>query len=158
MIDDGSAMRGGAVEDIRDVKLPREGAFIFSVSGHYLSEDGTLSWDFCGEQGGIAERLHFTMEHGVCKPHYLETLSDDANCDGEWSTGSHLTSAFKPVTASSQLSGLRSTLHVGVVLVAFLMMMAIALMFSKKSTQARTQHNQAQHSVTFQRLDTTEHI
>ena len=68
-------MRVGAVEDVMEVKLPREGSFVFSVSGHYLSESGSLSWDFCGEQGGIGERLHFDMVHGVCKSHYIEELN-----------------------------------------------------------------------------------
>ena len=74
-------MRVGTVEDVREVKLPRDGSFVFSVSGHYLSESGTLSWDFCGEQGGIGERLHFDMVHGVCKSHYTEELSNELSCD-----------------------------------------------------------------------------
>jgi hypothetical protein len=143
-------MRVGVVEDVREVKLPREGSFVFSVSGHYLSEGGSLSWDFCGEQGGIGERLHFDMEHGVCKSHYIEELNDDLTCDGEWNTNSLSSAPIKPLSASSQLSGARFGMQVGTLVVAGVAMVAMVLMLlAKGRTKAK--------DTKFARLDTTEH-
>ena len=147
-------MRGDAEEDVREVKLPREGAYVFSVSGDYLSETGTLSWDFCGEQGGINERLHFNMVHGVCKPHYIEVLDSELSCDGEWSTGSLFdTHPIEPLSASSKLSAMRFALHIGLAVGAVVGVVALVMLVLGSRRKRPSMKN-----VEFSRLDVTEHI
>lgn len=130
-------MRTEVMQDVRDVKLLREGSFVFSVSGHYLSETGTLSWDFCGEQGGINERLYFNMVHGVCYPHYIETLDGELSCDGEWTSGTLLSQPIKPLSASSSLSTVRFREELGLLLGAFVGLIALALLIAKRLANNR---------------------
>ena len=145
-------MRVGAMMGVREVKLPRDGSFVFSVSGHYLSESGTLSWDFCGEQGGIGERLHFDMVHGVCKSQYIKVLNDDLSCDGEWSTGLLLTAPIKSIAVSSQLAETRFGLEIETLVAFGVALVAMVLMLFAWRRKVRPS------KVQFARLDTTEHI
>ena len=140
----------GAMMDVREVKLPRDGSFVFSVSGHYLSESGTLSWDFCGEQGGIGERLHFDMVHGVYKPHYIEELNGEL-------TGNLLSNPISHLSTSSQLSGVRFGLQIGTLVAGAVALVALVLVFLVKGRTSTTKEAQVAKNVQFARLDTTEH-
>lgn len=133
-------MRVNAAEDVRDVKLPREGAYILSVSGHYLSVSGTLSWNFCGEQGSINERIHFNMVNGVCQPLYIETLNSELSCDGDWITRSHfIAPTVEALTASSKLSSVRLGLHVGLWISMVFGVLALVILLASKYIH-RKQH------------------
>lgn len=150
--------RSDAVEEeVRDVQLPREGAFVFSVSGYYSSEDGALSWDFCGENGGIGERLHFHMEHGVCKPDFLEFLDTELSCADETDVGVALTAPVKDITASPSLKQLRTWMHAGVLSVAMLMAVAFTLFLIKRPSNPLVDAAKSPHKPSFARLDATEH-
>lgn len=65
-------------EKICHEHMPHDGKFIFRVAG--FVKDGSISWDFCGVQGGIAEEVEFEMDHGKCKA--LQTFTANELCTG----------------------------------------------------------------------------
>lgn len=150
-------MRVAEEENVRDVKLPREGAFVFSVSGHdttsasdrrFLSESSTISWDFCGEQGGLNERLHFNMVHGVCKAHYIEEVGE-VSCEGEWATSQLLTSPIDHLLASTELSEIRSGLQIAILISGAIGGIALLVIVYRSKSPRKV--------VRFDRLDTSDH-
>jgi len=149
-------LRTNATEWVTSVSLLREGSYVFSVSGSYgsvswdrraLEVSNTLSWDFCGEQGGINERLHFDMVKSVCHAHYIEEV-DALSCDGEWSTGTLLTNPIEKITASNELQSIRSVTSAVEFVAAACVVAALALVVVAARRSAMKK---------FARLDTTEH-
>lgn len=155
-------MRVAVEEDVREVKLPREGAFVFSVSGHdtssvpdrrFLSGSSTISWDFCGEQGGLNERLHFNMVHGVCKPHYIEQVGE-LSCDGEWSTDTALlTQPTMPLRDSAGITRLRFGLQIETLVASLIGVIALIVLVAVK-----IRRRPVVKKIEFSALDSTEHV
>ena len=130
------------------MQLLREGSYVFSVSGTYTSE-GYVSWDFCGEQGGINERLHFNMVKSVCRAQYVEEVGDATACYTELGGESVLNKPIKELKATNALRVFRSDLSVLFMVAAALVVAALAVAI----TVAKRRKSRK-----FLRLDTTEHV
>lgn len=109
------------------VKLPPDGEFVLSVSGHN-TEGGEISWDFCGMSGVLGECLHFRMRNGLCEPIDFMTKVTSHSCEGEWTTGMLLLSPIVPLAASAQLEKERMELNFATVLSAVLGVIAVVLL------------------------------
>ena len=149
-------LRDDTIEDVTNVKLPREGAFVFSVSGHDLFESGSLSWDFCATEGVIGQRLHFNMVHGVCKPHYVEVIPE-LSCEGEWSSSVDLSHSHTELQDSSFLNSFRSSLNATSLVAFVLAACAVALVLIAAGRRLYSHSKNSSKKITFQSIDMTEH-
>ena len=139
-------LRTDETEWVTSVQLLREGSYVFSLSGTYTSE-GSVSWDFCGEQGGINERLHFDMVKSVCRAHYIEEVSGGLTCYESLGGSSLLTNPIEPLQLSSGVQYFRNNFAPVIVFVGSAIVTLVLLMAVFKQRHQRT----------FTRLDTTDH-
>ena len=140
-------LRTDETEWVTSVQLLREGSYVFSVSGTYTSE-GYVSWDFCGEQGGINERLHFDMVKSVCRAHYIEEVSAGLTCYESLGGSSLLTNPIESLQLSGGAQYFRNYVAPFATLIGGLVvMLALVAMIAQRRKQRK-----------FARLDTTEHM
>jgi len=140
-------LRTDATEWVTSVKLLREGSYVFSVSGTYSGD--SISWDFCGEQGGIGERLHFNMVKSLCRAHYIEEVDGELSCESEELGGMLLTDPIEELKASSSLQNIRSSLSTLLLACAVCVAAALAVL----AVKVRSYNSKK----SFARLNTTEH-
>ena len=110
----------------------------------------SISWDFCGEQGGINERLHFNMVKSVCRAHYIEEVDGELSCASEEPNGVQLTEPIEPLKASSSLQNLRSSMSTLLLGVAACVAVALTILVVNMRNNNKSKKE-------FARVDTTEH-
>ena len=106
-------LRNGTVAETTTVKLNDDESYVFSVSGHYSHDSGNVTWHFCGENGGLGERLYFDIVDGVCVSDRVETIPA-LSCENEWSLSMDLplASDHVHVQPSKELLQARHSIHV----------------------------------------------
>ena len=110
--------------------------------------DGSLPWDFCGEQGDINERLHFDMVKSVCRAHYIEEVSAGLTCYESLGGSSLLTNPIESLQLSGGAQYFRNYVAPFATLIGGLVvMLALVAMIAQRRKQRK-----------FARLDTTEHM
>lgn len=135
----------------RSVTLPRDGSFVFSVSGHYLA-GGSLSWEFCGVSGGVNERVYFRTRHGICEVINMETVNDGLSCENEWTSGFLLSDPILPIKASTSLHNERIAFGVLEIVGGVLGLVALVLVVRRRQLD-----DDSRKITKFQSVDTTEH-